>query len=89
MALFVRYPGPDRPNVALYISDLGAIAQMVERLNRTQEASGSNPLSSTHAPTPDLPQDADLTLAERAALAIGPVRMADSAHHSASQTRSR
>ena len=26
---------------------IGAIAQMVERLNRTQEVSGSNPLSST------------------------------------------
>lgn len=47
MALIVRCLGPDSPNAALYIPDLGAIAQMVERLNRTQEASGSNPLSST------------------------------------------
>ncbi len=41
---------PNGVRAYIAVSVPGAIAQMVERLDRTQEVSGSNPLSSTSAP---------------------------------------
>ena len=50
---FRRLAGPLGSGGKNQGSSLGAIAQLVERLNGIQEVSGSTPLSSTINPSPD------------------------------------